>query len=427
MAVGPVLAVVPDVLDTQDALKLWSLFSKSKDTLQDGPRLEYISWRLSFQQISRNASVRTPLDGPWPPTPESVCSDDTGGSKSTHSHTSGSSSENSAVSVSPFFQIAPRPPMPTPQRPAGRIIRDMVTPGFTQKLIQQQKDSKKQPQKEGYPTPASSTSSPSASSSGVCIAVSPAQEPLEPALPHSSPHPHRPPARALSPSAAVHLSTPPSSTVSSQMRRDSPGPLFLSRSATRGMGSPVFPPADSASTRTDTSAYAPKSTHNLPLGGTVGTETVAKKTARGTFYLEPGASGSSPSSSRSSNSYGNDGEHGSDSTSSGSRSGGSESSRERGEGPSSFVHGPERGVGNARGRGHRQRASNGRRSPDSPPETHEESTNPPIPQPAPSAKQVQQPLSSKPTRTASASFLGGLGLGLKVCFFSFIAIHSQPK
>ncbi|KAJ7715062.1 hypothetical protein B0H16DRAFT_1617066 [Mycena metata] len=432
-AVGPVLAVVPNVLDTPDALKLWSLFSKSKDTLQDGPRLEYISWRLAFQQISRNSSLRTPLDAPWPPTPESVCSDDTGGSKSTHSHNSGTSSENSAASVSPFFQIAPRPPMPPPQRSAGRIIRDIVTPGFTQKLIQPQKDSKKQPPKDGYPTPASSDS---ASSSGVSIAVSPADDTLEPAVPvprvnivtatpNLTPHPTPPatpllaasapvPARALSPSSSVRLSTPPSPTVSSQMRRDPPGPFFLPRSATRGMGSPISPPADSASARTDTSAHAPKSTHNLPLGGT---EAAAKKTPRGTFYLEPAASGSSPSSSRSSNSYDNDGEHGSDSPSSGSRSGGSESSRERGEGSSSFVHGPERGGGNTRGRARVQRATNGRRSPDAPPETHEASTQPAIPQQVASAKHVQQqqrPLVPKPTRSASTSLLGGLGLGLEM-------------
>jgi hypothetical protein len=115
-----VLAVAPDALDAQDALQLWSgpchhvsliyilylyfkkVFSKCKDSLQDGRRLENISWRLAFRELSQNRRL---LDGPWPPTPESVSSDDSGGTKSSSTDNSTSSSDSAA---SPFFHIAPR-------------------------------------------------------------------------------------------------------------------------------------------------------------------------------------------------------------------------------------------------------------------------------------------------------------------------------
>ncbi|KAJ7499543.1 hypothetical protein FB451DRAFT_1015217 [Mycena latifolia] len=93
----PVLAVVHDGLDAQDALQLWSVFSKCKDSLQDGRRLENISWRLSFRDLGRRSAL--PLEPSWPPTPESVSSSDSD-TKST------TTTANSAAS--PFFQLAPR-------------------------------------------------------------------------------------------------------------------------------------------------------------------------------------------------------------------------------------------------------------------------------------------------------------------------------
>ncbi|KAJ7253488.1 hypothetical protein C8J57DRAFT_951597, partial [Mycena rebaudengoi] len=49
----PVLSIEQDAvceLDAQDALQLWSLFSKCKDNVQNGRRLENISWRLAFKE-----------------------------------------------------------------------------------------------------------------------------------------------------------------------------------------------------------------------------------------------------------------------------------------------------------------------------------------------------------------------------------------
>ncbi|KAJ7621721.1 hypothetical protein DFH06DRAFT_1009825 [Mycena polygramma] len=98
---APVLAVAQDALDSQDALQLWSVFSKCKDSLRDGRRLENISWRLAFRDVLQN---RLQAEGPWPPTPESVCSDsDSGRSKSSRSADISSSS----AATSPFFRIAP--------------------------------------------------------------------------------------------------------------------------------------------------------------------------------------------------------------------------------------------------------------------------------------------------------------------------------
>ncbi|KAJ7928982.1 hypothetical protein B0H13DRAFT_951679 [Mycena leptocephala] len=351
MGISPahVLAVAPDALDAQDALQLWSVFSKCKDSLQDGRRLENISWRLAFRELSQNRRL---LDGPWPPTPESVSSDDSGGTKSSSTDNSTSSSGSAA---SPFFHIPPRNPTATAGRSAGRIICDMIPPGLTQKLTERQKDVKKD---QAYPTPASSSSSSSGSSStsssSVSISVeSPAaQEPEVPrvkitnATPNLTPHPTPPatpllaataPPRALSPSG---LSTPASLASSPPIRRDPPGPLFLPRSATRGMGSPVFPPLDSQHAPAPPAPYAPQSTHILPLGGReltapipappVNGNALGKSAPRGKggFYLHAPASGSSHSSSRSSgtsNSYEND-----RASASGSGSG-SDSSRERGE------------------------------------------------------------------------------------------------
>ncbi|KAJ6544074.1 hypothetical protein B0H19DRAFT_1267380 [Mycena capillaripes] len=465
----PVLAVAQDALDTQDALQLWSgpyspsiilaftynnfwvkkVFSKCKNSLQDGRRLENISWRLSFRDLPQNKRL---LEGPWPPTPESVCSDDSSGTKSS----SGTNNSSSSAATSPFFHIASRSPTATPVRPAGRIISDMIPPGLTQKLIEHQKDKKKV---DDYPTPSSSSSgSASASSSSVSISVeSPApateQEVQVPRVnivnptPNLTPHP-TPPATPLLAASAPRM---PATPTTPPTRREAPGPLFLPRSATRGMGSPVFPPVDSSPYPAAAPVpYAPQSTHILPLGGrelTVPAPStnpgnahlggcVAGKTApRGTskFFLHAGASGSSHSSSRSSgtssNSYEND--HGSRSSGSGS---GSESSRERGEGGSGFVHGQQRGVGTTRGRGRgRGTGSGGRHSSSEEAETHQQQqreeqqqkplaeqkqqpqqlqqpTKPPISHQQPLAQPPTQPPPQKPPRVASAPFLGGLAL-----------------
>ncbi|KAF7330945.1 hypothetical protein MVEN_02434400 [Mycena venus] len=442
----PVLALAHDGLDSQDALQLWSVFSKCKNQLQEGRRLENISWRLAFRDLTQNKRL---VDGPWPPTPESVCSDDSAATKSSSTDITSSSAATST--------------MTTPALPAGRIICDMIPPGLTQKLTQNQKDTKK----DSYPTPASSSSSKSsgsASSSAVSIAVeSPAPQQDLPEVdvpkvvvltptPNLTPHPTPPATPLLAASAppaprALAPPTPSSPGSSAQTRRDPPGPLFLPRSATRGMGSPVFSPVDSAYAPAPQASYAPQSTHILPLGGAPGplTSSSVKTAARGTgskFYLaaHTGTSGSSHSSSRSSgtsNSYEN--EHRSHSSS----SSGSDSSRERGEGESTFVHGPERGLGNARGRGRGQARNGGRRTSSS-----EEVEPPQVPQqqpqqqkPPPEVKQKQQPVEQppqapqplhpkqqqqqqqqqqqpqpqqKPPRAASAPFLAGVGLGLEM-------------
>ncbi|PFH48306.1 hypothetical protein AMATHDRAFT_91065, partial [Amanita thiersii Skay4041] len=51
----PVLAVAADAvrdLDGREALSsLWTLFTKCKESLQDGRRLENISWRLWYREM----------------------------------------------------------------------------------------------------------------------------------------------------------------------------------------------------------------------------------------------------------------------------------------------------------------------------------------------------------------------------------------
>ncbi|KAI0039035.1 DUF1752-domain-containing protein, partial [Auriscalpium vulgare] len=53
---APVLSVAADVLkdlDGGDALGgLWTLFTKCKESLQDGRRLENISWRLWYRELA---------------------------------------------------------------------------------------------------------------------------------------------------------------------------------------------------------------------------------------------------------------------------------------------------------------------------------------------------------------------------------------
>ncbi|EGN92366.1 hypothetical protein SERLA73DRAFT_27839, partial [Serpula lacrymans var. lacrymans S7.3] len=53
---APVLSVTADAvkdLEGRDALSgLWTLFTKCKESLQDGRRLENISWRLWYREIA---------------------------------------------------------------------------------------------------------------------------------------------------------------------------------------------------------------------------------------------------------------------------------------------------------------------------------------------------------------------------------------
>ncbi|KAF8216267.1 hypothetical protein K438DRAFT_1953229 [Mycena galopus ATCC 62051] len=376
-----VLAVAHDALDNQDALHLWSVFSKCRNSLQDGPRLENITWRLASRDLAQNRQL---LHRPWPPTPESDCSNASG--------SSGNIAGSSAAS-SPFFSIAPRKTITMPARPVGRIICDIIPPGPTQKLTRFQKN-------EPYPTPSSSDSSGSASSSAVSIAIeSPTiqQPPSEvPKLillaptPNLTPHPTPPASPLFAPSAPPAPRSPP--------RRDPPGPLFLSHAATRGMGSPIFAPADSTNAPALQASYAPQSTHILPIGGRdvnvpAPGQLGASAATKGKFYLAAQSSHSSSRSSETSNSY----ENGDRSSSSGS-----DSSRERGQGQSTtFVHGPERGLGNGRGRGRGQTRNPGRGSSSSeevhqqpqqeksPPEPKQRVEPPP--RPAPSANTSNDP------------------------------------
>ncbi|KAJ7266000.1 hypothetical protein B0H12DRAFT_179684 [Mycena haematopus] len=316
--------------------------------------------------------------------------------------------------------------MTMPVRPAGRIICNVVRPGATQKLTQPQKEAKKD---VAYPTPNSSDSSDSASCSAVSIAIeSPTVQQHPPDVPklvvltptpNLTPHP-TPPATPLlaasappaAPRSLAPLTPPTPSPPESARRAEPPGPLFLPRSATRGMGSPVFPPLDPAAPHI---SYAPQSTHILPLGGrdlSVPVQPMPKTNTGSKFYLaaHAGTSGSSHSSSRSSgtsNSY----ENGQRSQSSSS---GSDSSRERDQAQGTFVHGPERGLGNARGRGRGQARNGGRQSSSSeevqvPPQSQQQKS----PSEAKKLSIEQPPPALPPPRSISAPYLGGIGLGLE--------------
>ncbi|KAH9910327.1 uncharacterized protein BXZ73DRAFT_58654 [Epithele typhae] len=63
---SPILSVAADVvkdLEGEDALcSLWALFTKCKDSLNDGPRLENISWRLWYREMASAQS--TPSSSP---------------------------------------------------------------------------------------------------------------------------------------------------------------------------------------------------------------------------------------------------------------------------------------------------------------------------------------------------------------------------
>ncbi|KAJ6620007.1 hypothetical protein B0H10DRAFT_1114497 [Mycena sp. CBHHK59/15] len=373
-----VLAVAPAIargLDAPDASALCALVAKCGDSLQDGRRLENIAWRLAFRALHPppRAAAMSFADGAWPLTPESVCSDDqpavaNGGAGS-------------------FFLLAPRKPAtttpPANVRPAGivgRIICDILTP---QSAAVAQKETQTQTQAHMYPTPASSSSSTSSSAVSIAVEPSPPQLIRVPRVviltptPNLTPHP-TPPATPLlgasSPTSSVSVSpssSPAPSCVSSATSaslapappHNSPSPhsspppapaplapLFLPRSATRGMGAPllpVFPPTAAAAAAAAVSSFAPaaQSTHILPLGGRTGlggtagglkglngnvsgaTVGASVRSGGSKFFLQASASHSSHSSSYSHSGSGS----GSASYSNGSGSGSSESSRERGE------------------------------------------------------------------------------------------------
>ncbi|KAK7061188.1 hypothetical protein R3P38DRAFT_2828014 [Favolaschia claudopus] len=461
---GSLLTVSADALDSQDALHLWFVFSKCKNSLQDGPRLENISWRLTSRDSVQKACLP---DRTCPPTPESLCSEDSGAIKYTDKPNT--SSRAAATLSSSFFHISPRKPSPS-VRPAGRIIAEMIPHALPKNLTELRLASKKTGL---YPTPASSSSSDSsgsASSSRVSIAVeeapssrrdSPEVElpkimvltPTPNLTPHPTPPatpllaPSTPPARVLAPPARI---LPASTEPSIQTRRDPPGPLFLPRSATRGMGSPVFSPVDAQAPQ---AAYAPQSTHILPLGGRSpghhpnGHAQASKPNLRNTgskFFLDPRAvsgrrSQSSSHSSETSTSYDNDGEE-LRSRSSGSSSS-SNSSGEGGDPQTIFIHGTERG--DARGRGQAKNAGRSsaeaevdekKKIPDSrqPPiqEPPRDLKKPPLQQPLPAAQptQQQQPQSqTKLSRTATAPSLRSLGLGLEMTPRTETRVNGRPN
>jgi hypothetical protein len=60
----PVLTITPAAvrdLQGREALSgLWTLFTKCKESLQDGRRLENISWRLWYREIMRDGAAVTP-------------------------------------------------------------------------------------------------------------------------------------------------------------------------------------------------------------------------------------------------------------------------------------------------------------------------------------------------------------------------------
>nr|GAT57250.1 predicted protein [Mycena chlorophos] len=268
------LAVAAPVQDATDVLRLLSVFSKCPDAVQEGHRLQNLAWRLAPSLKFRPAQ-------PWPPTPESLSSDDD--SK----------------------ELASPRPRPTP----GKVIYDIIP---AKKLA---------PTKTGYATPGSSSSS--CASSTVSIAVQATQDPdvavprliLVAPTPNLSPHP-TPPATPQLPAASparmpspISLAPPPD-----------PNPAVSSRSATRGvppasavtvLSSPAMTPASTTYPHLNPapqhSQYPPQaqSTHILPLGG-------GRLTTKPTFFLHAGRSNSSPSSSpshssqRSSNSSSSD-------------------------------------------------------------------------------------------------------------------------
>ncbi|KAI9454381.1 DUF1752-domain-containing protein [Lactarius psammicola] len=66
---SPVLSLTSDALkdiDGHDALSsLWTVFTKCKESLQDGRRLENISWRLWYRELAAHTRAQRHL--PTPP------------------------------------------------------------------------------------------------------------------------------------------------------------------------------------------------------------------------------------------------------------------------------------------------------------------------------------------------------------------------
>ncbi|KAJ7731012.1 hypothetical protein DFH07DRAFT_158070 [Mycena maculata] len=395
------LQLAPEARDADaGALQLWRVFDKSASSIQDGTRLANIAWRLTYRDLPQHphpppqpqshkppSQVKPAKPGSlmgWPPTPES------GNSTAT-------STSSASASSWPEDRVKEK-------RLAALIICDLIPPGLSSSLSELRGAANK-----GYPTPDSSTSS---DGDEPTISVSPSLKREQKArigvprvvvltpTPSLTPHPTPPatpllagvpgpgltssPSLSQSPVTAMELSptpsmlgphppaTPPSRQQEQQHQaRPPPLPLpqLLPRSATRGMGSPMFlPPAPHTSnlvtsalpsglgqtppeTQTQ-SAYAPQSTHLLPLGGRPSlamsspVRPRAEGQARGKFYLHAGAHSASRRSSHTT------------SRSSHSTSSRSEENEEEGEGRregSSSESSRERdGSGGARGRGVRR-------------------------------------------------------------------------
>ncbi|KAA1479005.1 hypothetical protein DENSPDRAFT_846016 [Dentipellis sp. KUC8613] len=152
---SPVLSVAADVvkdLDGGEALSsLWQLFTRCKDSLQDGPRLENISWRLWYREVSQyRHSHPHPDDAPScvlpaNAAPLSPTSDDGAafrGSPSpqltksslqhieSHAHLNGhldvATSDNDHLSISSTSSMRPSPKRTKSNSSVGQIICDMI-------------------------------------------------------------------------------------------------------------------------------------------------------------------------------------------------------------------------------------------------------------------------------------------------------------
>ncbi|KZT23323.1 hypothetical protein NEOLEDRAFT_1136667 [Neolentinus lepideus HHB14362 ss-1] len=107
---SPVLALAPDVLkdlEGREALSgLWTLFTKCKESLQDGRRLENISWRLWYAELATSQSSS-------PSTPSSVASSRTSSHLTVFTDVNEKDVPQAALSLTPI-------PSPTPSSPTGR-------------------------------------------------------------------------------------------------------------------------------------------------------------------------------------------------------------------------------------------------------------------------------------------------------------------
>ncbi|THH12667.1 hypothetical protein EW146_g7481 [Bondarzewia mesenterica] len=148
---SPVLSVTADAvkdLDGGDALSgLWNLFTKCKESLQDGRRLENISWRLWYREVahfhsSRPSTPDTPSDGhnDLPLSPTSQGGRSAAGSSpstsghlaiplnrtATDCHSDAPAFAKDHLSVSSASSVRPLSNRTKSSSPVGKIIIDMI-------------------------------------------------------------------------------------------------------------------------------------------------------------------------------------------------------------------------------------------------------------------------------------------------------------